>query len=267
MRNYPTQYQLRGLASEAGRVMLKHFGLGRNWTLKDDSTPLTRADTEINALVLHYFEHHFPHIHVVSEEGDREVAEAEYEVLCDPLDGTSPYSLGIPVSAFVLTVLKAGVPLMGIIHDPFQNRTWVGEKGHGATLNSIPVKVSKHHKLLNSNVMLVRWQNCGFNLDWVETKLMEQGVKVQNLTSLAYFSGLIASGTVEASIFPGRGLLETAAAQVIVEEAGGLVTDLSGARIIYSRAANYRHKGGSLVSNGVLHGVLVGYTDPSPILE
>lgn len=268
MNLYPSLYELTFLAREAGKVMRKHFDQGRTWSLKEDSTPVTKADLEINALVLRYFEHNFPHVHVHAEEGDREVEDAEYVVLCDPLDGTSPYSLAIPVSAFALTVLKQGEPIAAVIHEPFMSRTWTAKQGEGATLNTATkVRVSTHDTLKDSNVMLVKWPGCGFSLDWVENQLALSGAKVQNITSLAYFGGLIASGYVEASIFPGRGLLETAAMQLIVEEAGGRVTDLSGAKIVYSRAANYRHKGGSLVSNGVLHDSLLMYTDPAPILE
>ena len=263
MQEYPTRYELQRLAETAGRAMLKYFGQELNVTLKDDNTPLTIVDTLINKTVLEYFEQNYPHIHVVGEEGNREVADAEYTVLCDPIDGTSPYSLWIPVSAFAITVLKDGEPFLAVIHDPFLKRTWIGEKGKGTALNARPVRVSEARSLHGSNVMLVKWKGCGFNLDWVETKLGHKDAKVQNLTSLAYFGGLIASGLVEASIFPGTGLLETAAMQVIVEEAGGLVTDLFGNRIVYSREHNYRHTYGSLASNKWLHEELLKLTNPT----
>lgn len=263
---YPDAGFLRSLAREAGYMMLEGFNLERDWTTKEDSTPLTKTDLAINAFVLRAMEENYPGVHVLAEEGNREVEGAEYVALCDPIDGTSAFALGIPVSAFCLSVLKGDQPVAGVIHDPFQKRTWIAHKGEGAFLNGERVHVSDHQEIPGSNVMLVKWHNCGFHLDWVESRLMEKGAKVQNITSLAYFGGLIASGTVEASIFPGRGALETAAMQIIVEEAGGLVTDLYGDPILY-KTAGYKLKNGALASNGVIHPKILEFTNPPFVPE
>ncbi len=266
MREYPDANFLSFLAHDAGAIILEHFNLERNWTLKDDSTPLTEADLKINELVLNRMRGSYPHINFLGEEGNREVADAEYTALCDPIDGTADFAAGIPVSAFCLTIVKVDEPVASVIYDPFLKRMWMARRGEGAFLNGKPVHVSAHREVKDSNVMLVKWHNCGFDLVWVEGKLMEQGAKVQNITSLAYFGGLIASGTVEASIFPGRGVLETAAMQVIVEEAGGQVTDLEGDRIRY-QSSGYKLRAGALVSNGVLHEKLLRLANPTFIPE
>jgi fructose-1,6-bisphosphatase/inositol monophosphatase family enzyme len=264
--HYPDSTFLIDIAHDAGEIITSHFNLNRDWIVKEDSTPLTKADTLINAMVLARFERDYPHINVIAEEGNREVAGAEYTALVDPIDGTTGYALGIPVSAFCATILKGDKPIAAVIFDPFQARMWLVSEGDGTTLNGKRVSVSEHRELKNSHVMLVKWYGCGFNLGLVELQLMEQGSKVQNITSLAYFGGLIASGTVEASIFPGRGALETAAMQAIIEGAGGLVTDLHGDRILY-QSGGYKLGKGALASNGVIHDKLLQFTHPPLVLE
>jgi fructose-1,6-bisphosphatase/inositol monophosphatase family enzyme len=263
---YPDPIFLRAIAEDAGEIMLRHFNLKRDWTLKDDSTPLTVADTLINTMVLARFLERFPHINVLAEEGNREVDDAEYTVLCDPIDGTSCFALGIPTSAFCLSVLKDDDPIAGVIHDPFQRRTWIAHKGQGAFLNGDRIHVSDHREIKSSNIMLVKWHDCGFYLQETEAELMQRGAKVQNGTSLAYWGGLIASGTVEASIFPGTGGLETAAMQIVIEEAGGRVTDLFGKPIFY-RSSGYKLHRGALASNGLIHEDLVALFDPPYVEE
>ena len=83
---------------------------------------------------------------------------------------------------------------------------------------------------------------------------MDAGAKWMNFASVAVFGGLIASGQIEASIFPGQKAWETGAMQVIVEEAGGKVTD------IYGKPMRYGPNGeieGHIVSNGWIHDELV----------
>ena len=249
---YPEVAELFSLARAAGVVMTDNFNLDRNWTLKPDDTPVTPADITINNMVIRWFDTLYPDITVLAEEGNRVVAGAEYIALCDPIDGTNAYGLGIPVSAFCISILKGNKPFMSVIYDPFQQRLWHAETGKGAYLNGKAVHVSNYAQLAKANMAVVWWKNCGHHMHDVAGKLIDSGVNIQNVCSLVYFGGLIATGTMEASIFPGRGAWETAAMEVIVKEAGGTVTDLHGNDILYERNG-YQLRNGSVVSNGFVH--------------
>src|SRR5262249_8391062 len=98
------------------------------------------------------------------------------------------------------------------------------------------------------------WKGSHYNLHIVCEKLMDAGVKWISHGSVAYFGGLVASGQVEATIFPGQKGWETAAMQLLVEEAGGKVTDIHGYEMRYGTDGEIE---GHIISNGMLHSELV----------
>jgi len=281
--DYPDAQYLAVLASTCGAIMLENFQLGMKKEWKSDETPLTASDEAINKLVIDQISLSYPKVRIIGEEGSHDVPGAEYTVLCDPVDGTIPFCLGIPVSAFCISVVKGNQPLAAVIYDPFQKRMWVAEKGNGCRLYTgdfecstgkyypvsgesytvlngaimsaqKTVSVSKHPAVHRSNICMVWWRDSGYELHDVCKLIMDAGAKWMNPCSIAYFGGLVASGEMEATIFPGTCGWETAAMQLIVEEAGGKVTD------IYGRPMKYGPKGqieGHIISNGLVHDQLV----------
>lgn len=235
--------------------MRANFASGMKCEWKEDHTPLTVSDTSINQLVVEEFEREFPHITVTGEEGSRAGDENEYEVLLDPIDGTIPFGHGVPASTFCISVLKNRVPIAAVVHDPFLHRTWSAEKGKGTKLNGEPVHISDQVHLARSTVSIMWWKGAIGNLDKVCGDLVTSNVKWINLCSVAITGGLISSSDLEASIFPGEKAWETAAMQLLVEEAGGVATDLFGNKLVYG---HQEHKiPGHIMSNGHIHDELV----------
>lgn len=264
---YPSLEFLKQIARASGAVMIQNFGLGMKFDWKEDETPVTVTDKDINLLVVERLGQHFPEVRVIGEEGSNTIADAEYTVFCDPVDGTIPYRLGIPVSTFCISLFRNGKPIMGIIYDPFSRRLWSAEKGKGAWVTyygqseqghtleqNHPISVSKQTTLDRSNLSMIWWKGSPYSLDEVHKIVMERGGHWINLASVAIFGGLIASGTVEGSIFPGKNAWETGAMQVIVEEAGGKVTDIYGNEMSYGPRGEIQ---GHIVSNGLIHQELV----------
>ena len=250
---YPDARYLSVLAAACGEIMLMNFQLGMKKEWKSDETPLTASDEAINKLVLDRIGQIFPKVRIIGEEGTREVADAEYTVLCDPVDGTIPFCLGIPVSAFCISVIKGNEPLAAVIYDPFQKRMWVAEKGKGChlytgdyecavcwespdpsyapsnewfpCLNGMGherrvASVSKHPSVHRSNICMVWWKGSDYELHDVCKGLMDAGAKWMNPCSIAYFGGLVASGELQATIFPGKNGWETAAMQLMSKKLG-----------------------------------------------
>ena len=247
---YPGQTQLVGLAYRAGEIMCQAFapGMKRKW--KEDNTPLTESDTAINRLVIAQLERDYPHITVIGEEGSRIVDDSEYTIIVDPIDGTIPFCQGIPASTFCIVVLKNGMPIVTMIHDPYCNRTWFAEKGHGSMLNGEPIRVSERATLAQSTLSIMWWNGSIGNLDKVCHELVERKIQWLNLGSVAIMGGLIASGDLIASIFPSQKAWETAAMQLLVEEAGGTATDLNGNKLVYGNDLKIH---GHVISNGLVH--------------
>ncbi len=261
-RHFPDSQYLFQLASQAGEIMTSNFQLGMVRELKEDDTPLTKSDTAINKLVIESLHRDFPHIRVISEEGCNDVGDAEYTVYCDPVDGTIPFSLGVPISTFCISVVHNRRAIVGLIHDPFQHRTWHATRedtrGGVAWIKQngceMALKVSQHNSLKSSNVAMCWWKGSPYNLHGVCQKLMDAGGKWMNSCSIAYFGGLIASGEFDASIFPGQKSWETSAMQVIVEEAGGIATNIYGNQLQYNGEDVVE---GHVISNGVIHDELL----------
>src|SRR5690606_7148188 len=102
------------LATEAGQIMRDHFVLGIDTEWKQDATPLTIADTSINQLVIDQVKQRFPTHGVLGEEASFGT-DREYLWVVDPVDGTMPYSHGIPTSTFSLALVQNGQPIVAAV--------------------------------------------------------------------------------------------------------------------------------------------------------
>lgn len=236
--------------------MLRNFRLGMNCRWKSDGTPLTATDTAINKFVVKSLRRDYPHINVIGEEGSHRVRNAEYTVLFDPVDGTVPFRMGVPISTFCISVVRGHIPLCAVIHDPFGKRMWCAIRGDGSFLNHERLSVSKHRNLKRATICMVWWKSPpgNYNLHVVCERLMDAGAIWINPVSIAYFGALVASGQLEATIFPGQKGWETAPMQLMVEEAGGKVTDIYGNEMRYGEDGAIK---GHIISNGRVHDELV----------
>ena len=243
------------LAQIAGSIIRDNFNLTMACEWKGDNTPLTTTDTAINDMVVTKISQDFPHIAVAGEEGAGIIkGESEYLVVFDPVDGTMCFANGIPLCTFVIAVVKNGFPISGVIYDPFQKRMWHAKKGGGAWENDRPIRVSQHATIKQSYVY-VAWRKQSIrSLAIADQKLKEQEAICLNMPSVAFFGGLIAAGKVHATIMPEQQIWETPAMQIIIEEAGGRVTDINGNLLRYEMGVPMN---GHIASNGVLHDKLI----------
>lgn len=253
-KHYPDLSELLGMSFQAGDIMRGAFAPGMMCEWKADNTPCTVFDKSINRLVIKRIKHKYPHVSVIGEEETYGPEDSEYTVLLDPIDGTIPFCHGVPVSTFCISLLKNRVPIVAVVSDPFHNRTWSAEKGCGTTLNGVRVKVTNCQRLAQSTVSIMWWKGAIGNLHKVCNELVDRNVTWLNLSSVAIAGGLISSRDLEASIFPGEKSWETAAMQLLVEEAGGTATDLYGKKLVYSKGLKIP---GHIMSNGYIHDDLV----------
>lgn len=239
------------LAYKAGEIMRQNLSLGMEKTLKADNSPLTVSDTAINKMVIEAVTKEFP-THSIMGEEESYKKESEYIWLCDPIDGTIPFSSGIPISTFSLALVRNGVPILGIIYDPFMDRLFVGEKGKGAFINNKKIAVSQDTIIKSQTLYLGWWKYSMYDLLLVRRELNNKGCKIMDFCSFAYAGALVAVGEFSAVIFGDRFPWDGAAVKVIVEEAGGKCTDLAGNEQRYDREIN-----GFIVSNGNIHDELL----------
>lgn len=245
----------KAVAYEGGEMMRQYFGKNPESEFKGDDTIVTIADKEINDMVIDRVRVAFPG-HAIDGEEASYAQDTKHVWVCDPIDGTNPFAMTVAVSVFSLAYVYDGEPLVGVIYDPFADRLFWAAKGGGAYINDTKTHVSS----LNLE------PRATLNVDWspksehdVVTPLVElskrTGCYLLSPGSAAHAAALVAQGGFVASVFPGmRGKnVDIAAAKVIVEEAGGKVTDLFGEEQRYDRDIR-----GAIVSNGVVHEEIVG---------
>ncbi len=235
------------LAHQAGTMIRQNFSRAMTKQWKADHTPVTATDLAINTLVLTEIEKHFPDHSILAEE-ESKIKPSEFVWVCDPIDGTTPFSHGIPTCVFSLALVHHGHSILSVIYDPFVDRLFFAEKGRGAYLNDQKISVNSntlHDRNLIGIVPSRRHE--GFIIKMLQY-CRTHNINVVSLGSTIYMGMLVASGELSASIFAGRKAHDSAALKVLIDEAGGTMTSLFGEEQKYDGDVN-----GHLITNGPLH--------------
>src|ERR1700722_2177012 len=112
------------LAKQAGSIIRENFGKNHVIELKADQSPVTEVDKQINTLVANTLRDAFPADGLLGEEGNTGSGAEQYQWICDPLDGTKPFILGLPNSVFMLGLSEGGNILLSVVYDPYNDRMY-----------------------------------------------------------------------------------------------------------------------------------------------
>jgi myo-inositol-1(or 4)-monophosphatase len=175
--------------------------------------------------------------------------------VCDPIDGTMPFSCGLPMFTFSLALVDQsnGQPVLGIINDPIMKNMYWAYQGSGAYRNNKKISVAQNTTLYNTYVSTdASGSKIHFsNLPLLKT-LSEKKCKVMKLLSIVYGGIQVANGKFVGTVFYNPYAHDVAALKIITEEAGGKVTDLNG------KERRYDQDGvGCILSNEILHNELL----------
>lgn len=240
------------IAIEAGKIMKKYFSKKDISSYKGDKTIVTLADKEINSYLIKRVKEVYP-THCVDGE-EEQFGESKYVWVCDPVDGTAMYARNIPVAVFSLALVIDGISTVGIVYDPFTDNMYSAIKGQGAYQNDERISVNDYELEDKRSVSHYdMWAKSKYNLFPVITELGEKTYFI-GLGSIIRACSCVASGEFVSAIFPGttHKNCDIAAIKVIVEEAGGKVTDLFGNEQRYDESIN-----GAIISNGKVHNEIV----------
>jgi histidinol-phosphatase len=238
------------LADAADAITLDRFGaLDLVVESKPDLTPVSDADVAVEQALRGRLASSRPGDAVLGEE-DGETGTGPRRWVIDPVDGTKNFVRGVPVWASLVALQEDGVVSVGVVSAPALGRRWWAARGRGAfttAAGSAPrrLRVSGVGSLADASVSyssLTGWEEQGRL-----PGLLQLSREVWRTRAYGDFWShvLVAEGAVDASFEPEVSLWDLAPLQVVVEEAGGRFTDLSGAA---------RPDGGSVVcSNGLLH--------------
>ncbi len=239
------------IAKEAEVIALKYFGFDTESTWKGDNTPLTVADTTINDMVIKKINEKYPDHSVQGEEKSDKKDKSKYIWVCDPVDGTMPFSNGLPIFTFSLALVdqSTGQPVLGVVNDPILKNMYWAYKGSGAYRNGKKIAVSKSTSLFNTYLNTdASGKEVGYSNLPLLSQLSAKKCKVMKLLSFIYGGIQVANGKFAGAVFYNRYAHDVASLKIITEEAGGKVTDLNG------EDRRYDQEGlGCIVSNGLVH--------------
>jgi myo-inositol-1(or 4)-monophosphatase len=244
--------RLAGAVREAGLLALKTFrGEIKSWT-KGASSPVSEADLAVDALL----RERLLDIHPagwLSEETEDDPARLQCPDVwvVDPIDGTRAYLAGLADWAVSVALVSAGRPVVAALYAPVTDEMFLAVAGGGATLNAAPIAASRSEALAGA-----RFSGPKKRLDSLAA--IEPRIEpMPRVPSLALRIARVATGALDGSFAgPNSHDWDLAAADLLVHEAGGLITTLTGQSLTYNRS-NPIH--GALVAAGrARHAVLLG---------
>ncbi len=232
---------------QAAKAVMGLYGRAQG-VQKADKSIVTEADTRSEALIKKALFSAFPGYSFIGEESGRDMRASDYAWVVDPLDGTTNFAMQNPFFCISVALAKKGVPVLGIVYYPVMDEMYSAEKGKGAYLNKARIRVSGVGSMEQAFVMFCH----GKKREHIEeslgfySELKRENKKIRQLGAAALELCYLAAGRAEAFIMPGANPWDVAAGELIVQEAGGAVTDMLGNRYDINSE-------GIVASNGVLH--------------
>ncbi len=240
-------------ATEAGKVHLKYFRKLKSYGFKEHVTNIvTKADVESEKVIKNIIRNNFPAHGFLAEESGEENISGEYRWIIDPLDGTVNYAHGFPLYCSSVAVQQNGITVAGAVYAAYIDELFTAVKGSGAFLNGKRLTVSSESSLKKSltgtGFPYSIYLKQGKQFDWFKKIASTGPVRRGGAAALdlCYVAAGVFAGFFEQGLKP----WDTAAAALLVQEAGGRLSDYSGGKFdIFGDE--------TLASNGRIHAELV----------
>jgi myo-inositol-1(or 4)-monophosphatase len=236
-------------AREGGRILMQKFGTALEIGFKGEIDLVTEADRAAEEMIVAVIRDTFPRHDILAEEADHGHSESPFRWIIDPLDGTTNYAHGFPWFAVSIALEAEGEIRLGVVYNPFHHELFFAEKGQGAYLNDIQIRVSTTARLdramLATGFPYDRKTSPVNNYDhFLNFQQEAQACRRAGAASLdlAYTAAGRLDGYWEMKLKP----WDVAAGQLLVTEAGGRISDFSG-RALDINGKEY------LASNGLIH--------------
>lgn len=217
-------------ARGAGLILKKGFHKKKNVQYKGAINPVTEYDLKSEKYIVTAIKKNYPDHGILSEEGDNKKSSDQYRWVIDPLDGTVNYSHNLPVYSVSIALMDGDETVVGVVYDPENDQMYTAFKNGGAYLNGKKISVSTESKLGRSllatgfayNIKKARRNNLG-----TFARMMKQAQAVRRLGSAALDLCWVAEGRFDGFWEYYLHPWDSAAAILIVTEAGGKVTGIT----------------------------------------
>jgi len=224
---------------------------------KDETDPVTWFDEEAQRRIIDYLQLRFPSDSFYAEESGVRTKDVDNVWVIDPIDGTVNYIAEIPFYCVSIAFVREGRPVLGVVYHPVVNETFYACKGLGAFLNGRRVSVSKTSNPRESILTLSHESGDTHRL----VRILERKIRKIRMYGTAALQGAyVAAGRTQAYLTFNANVVDVAAVQVLVEEAGGMATDWKGQNLDWP-------EGQLLFSNGLLHETILHWIEEAEARE
>ena len=241
---------LESAVRAAGDIARKFYGGDfKRWS-KEGGSPVSEADLAVDRYLQSTLLAARPGYGWLSEESPDNKARLTTKrvFVVDPIDGTVAFLKQRPHFTICAAVVEAGRPLSAIVFNPISEECFAAVLGGGATLNGAPIHVTARGAIAGARML---GPKSTFETGWPE-------VEVTSFSSIAYRIVLVAAGRYDAAVsISAKRDWDLAAADLIVREAGGSLTDRSGATLYYNRASATQNS--AIAAGAPLHALLLAH--------
>lgn len=239
-------------SNAAGELIRKAYRGNFTVRTKADASPVTEVDEAAEAAIKKILKSRFPAHGFYGEELGRENLDAEYLWLVDPIDGTKAFIRNYPIFSVQIALMHKGELVLGVSNAPCFNGGEIvhAEKGKGAWLGKEQLKVSEVATLEKATLSTGNLATLAKSAAWAKLGgLIPKLHRMRGYGDFLHYH-LLASGKIDAVVESDVNILDIAALTVIVREAGGVFTDLSGQPVGLNTTS-------VLAGNSAMHGALL----------
>ncbi len=219
-------------AKNSGKIFKKYFGKPKDIQMKngDPRNLVTEIDKKIETQIRKLILKNFPAHKIIGEEfGSHKLKKDDLVWIIDPIDGTINFIQGLPLGCISIALWDKNGPVVGVIYNPVLNYLFSSLKGHGAFLNGKKIKVSNKQHYGGFG-----WGRRPKKAAKIFPVIVHQLPKIRALGSCTLEFAFVAAGIFDFHVQAEINVWDFAAATLLVEEAGGRITDWKGRKISMS---------------------------------
>jgi myo-inositol-1(or 4)-monophosphatase len=236
-----------------GKILMKYLNKAHKIERKEDQGIVTEADKAAENYLLKRIFKEYPQSSVLTEESGEFKKSGTWTWVIDPLDGTTNYAHGFPWFCVSIGLYDSGNAVAGVVYNPVSKEMFFAEKGKGAFLNGKRIRVSKTKNLKDALLGTGFYYSKGQTLiEEIEifTRMNEAALGVRRPGAAALDLAYVACGRYDAFWERRLSPWDVAAGFLLVEEAGGKVTN-------YRGTSTHIHEKEVVASNGLVHSPMI----------
>jgi histidinol-phosphatase len=220
-------------ARAGGEISRRYFGQRIGVEFKKDLSPVTRADREAESAMREVISSSYPDHGILGEEHGASNTESNVQWILDPIDGTQSFIHDIPLYTTLVGVLVDNQPVAGVIYAPVHDELCAAARGAGATMNGYPCRVRPCASLDEATFLTTDIKNFSVYGFGRQLESLLNQVRLHRTWGDAYGHMMVACGKADLMIDPVLHVWDAAALINVIQEAGGVFTDMKGKAVVH----------------------------------